>query len=105
MRWSVKRSVVKRSDVTQVLSRDGREFGTIVAGRHRLAARIGAGGTADVWRAYDESRDRAVTLKILRDPKDAAARRHFLAEARRLETRDHPGVVTVLGVQDALGDT
>ena len=105
MRPSVKRSVVKRSDVTQVLSREGREVGTIVAGRYRLAAHIGAGGTADVWRAYDESRDRAVTLKILRDPKDAEARRHFLAEARRLETLDHPGVVPVLGVHDALGDT
>jgi serine/threonine protein kinase len=104
MRSSVKRCV-KRSDVTQVLARDGREVGTIVAGRYRLAAHIGAGGTADVWRAYDESRDRAVTLKILRDPKDAEARRHFLAEARRLETLDHPSIVPVLGVHDALGDT
>ena len=96
---------MKRSDVTQVLSRDGREVGAIVAGRYRLAAHIGAGGTADVWRAYDESRDRPVTLKILRDAKDPEARRHFLAEARRLETLDHPSIVPVLGVHDALGDT
>ncbi len=96
---------VKRSDVTEVLSPAGRDLGTVVAGRYRLAAHIGTGGTADVWRAYDESRDRAVTLKILRDPSDADARRHFLAEARRLETLDHPSIVPVLGVHDALGDT
>ncbi len=96
---------VRRSDVTEVLSPAGRDVGTVVAGRYRLAAHIGTGGTADVWRAYDESRDRAVTLKILRDPQDADARRHFLAEARRLETLDHPSIVPVLGVHDALGDT
>jgi serine/threonine protein kinase len=96
---------VKRSDVTEVLSSGGRDIGTIVAGRYRLAAHIGAGGTADVWRAYDESRDRAVTLKILRDPENADSRRHFLAEARRLETLDHPSIVPVLGIHEALGDT
>jgi serine/threonine protein kinase len=96
---------VRRSDVTEVLYPSGRDTGTVVAGRYRLAAHIGTGGTSDVWRAYDESRDRAVTLKILRDPHDADARRHFLAEARRLETLDHPSIVPVLGVHEALGDT
>ena len=96
---------MRRSDVTEVLSRAGRGAGAVVAGRYRLAAHIGTGGSADVWRAYDESRDRAVTLKILRDPEDAEARRRFLAEARRLETLDHPSIVPVLGVHDALGDT
>jgi serine/threonine protein kinase len=96
---------VKRSDVTQVLSRSGRDVGAVVAGRYRLAAHIGSGGTSEVWRAYDESRDRPVTVKILRDPDDADARRHFLAEARRLETLDHPSIVPVLGIHEALGDT
>jgi serine/threonine protein kinase len=96
---------MKRSDVTEVLSPSGRDIGAVVAGRYRLATHIGAGGTADVWRAYDESRDRAVTVKILRDPNDADARRHFLAEARRLETLDHPSIVPVLGIHEALGDT
>ena len=96
---------MKRSDVTEVLSPSGRDIGAVVAGRYRLAAHIGTGGTSDVWRAYDESRDRAVTVKILRDPKDPDARRHFLAEARRLETLDHPSIVPVLGIHEALGDT
>jgi serine/threonine protein kinase len=87
------------------MSAGGRAIGAVVAGRYRLAAHIGAGGTADVWRAYDESKDRAVTLKILRDPSDSEARRHFLAEARRLETLDHPAIVRVLGIHEALGDT
>lgn len=105
MAWTSVIHFVRRSDVTEILSPSGRDIGTVVAGRYRLAAHIGSGGMADVWRAYDESRDRAVTLKILRDPKDADARRHFLAEARRLETLDHPSIVPVLGVHDALGDT
>jgi serine/threonine protein kinase len=96
---------MKRSDVTEVLSPSGRDIGAVVAGRYRLAAHIGTGGTADVWRAYDESRDRAVTVKILRHPNDPDARRHFLAEARRLETLDHPSIVPVLGIHEALGDT
>src|SRR4029079_9584148 len=96
---------MKRSDVTEILSPSGRDVGAVVAGRYRLAAHIGTGGTSDVWRAYDESRDRAVTVKILRDPKDPDARRHFLAEARRLETLDHPSIVPVLGIHEALGDT
>lgn len=96
---------MRRRDVTEVLSPAGRDVGTVVAGRYRLAAHIGAGSTADVWRAYDESRDRPVTVKILRDAHDAAARRHFLAEARRLETLDHPSIVPVLGIHEALGDT
>jgi tRNA A-37 threonylcarbamoyl transferase component Bud32 len=96
---------MKRSDVTEILSPSGRDIGAVVAGRYRLAAHIGTGGTSDVWRAYDESRDRAVTVKILRDPTDSDARRHFLAEARRLETLDHPSIVRVLGIHEALGDT
>jgi serine/threonine protein kinase len=96
---------MKRSDVTEILSPSGRDIGAVVAGRYRLAAHIGSGGTADVWRAYDESRDRPVTVKILRDANDPDARRHFLAEARRLETLDHPSIVPVLGIHEALGDT
>jgi serine/threonine protein kinase len=96
---------MRRSDVTEILSPSGRDIGAIVAGRYRLAAHIGTGATSDVWRAHDESRDRAVTVKILRDPKDSDARRQFLAEARRLETLDHPSIVPVLGIHEALGDT
>ena len=96
---------MRRSDVTEILSPSGRDIGAVVAGRYRLAAHIGTDGTSDVWRAHDESRDRAVTVKILRDPKDPDARRHFLAEARRLETLDHPSIVPVLGIHEALGDT
>ena len=47
---------MKRSDVTEILSPSGRDIGAVVAGRYRLAAHIGTGGTSDVWHAYDESR-------------------------------------------------
>jgi serine/threonine protein kinase len=96
---------MKRSDVTEILSPSGRDIGAVVAGRYRLAAHIGASSTADLWRAYDESRDRHVTVKILRDREDSEARRHFLAEAQRRETLDHPYIVPVIGIHEALGDT
>src|SRR5712692_10250443 len=90
---------------TEVLATLGRRAGTLIGGRYRLSAHLGAGSSADVWRAYDETRDRPVTLKILRDREDAETRRRFLEEARRLETLDHPAFVPVLGVQDSQGVT
>src|SRR6185369_13336387 len=49
---------------------------TCLAGRYRLADRLGVGGMAVVWRAYDEVLDRFVTVKVLAPglAVDAAAR-------------------------------
>lgn len=90
---------------TEILSGSAPAAGALVAGRYRLDAHIGAGGSADVWSARDERRDRLVTLKILRARDDLELRRQFLAEASRLRTIDHPNVVPVLGILDALGVT
>jgi serine/threonine protein kinase len=50
--------------------------GVLLAGRYRLAKRVGRGATADVWRAYDERLDRDVAIKLYRahNPIDAEAR-------------------------------
>lgn len=79
--------------------------GTVLVGRYRLDTRIGSGGSADVWRAHDQSRDRAVIVKLLRQRDDPKIRRRFLDEARRLTAVRHPGIVRHLGMHDALGHT
>jgi serine/threonine-protein kinase len=79
--------------------------GTVLLGRYRLRSLLGSGGTADVWAAHDEKRDRMVTIKLLRDREDPERRRRFLDEGLWLETIEHPGIVRALGRHDVLGLT
>jgi serine/threonine-protein kinase len=88
------------AEPTEIMSQAGSPTGKLVAGRYRLVTALGQGGSAEVWKAYEERRDRPVTLKILRDRSDRAARERFLDEAHRLETISHPSIVPVLGLQD-----
>jgi hypothetical protein len=79
--------------------------GTVLLGRYKLVSLMGAGGTADVWAAHDEKRDRTVTIKLLRDRDDPQARRRFLDEGLWLEAIEHPGIVRALGRHDVVGLT
>lgn len=90
---------VRDDDATQVIARGDRD--DLVLGRYRLLERVGTGGTADVWRARDERRDRTVTVKILRERDDPEMRASFLEEARLLDALAHPGSIPVLEIQDA----
>lgn len=81
------------------------ERADLVGGRYRLVERIGVGGSSDVWRAHDHRRDRAVTLKLLREPCDPADRRSFLREVRILDAIRHRGTIPVLATQDEPGAT
>ncbi len=59
--------------------------------RYELRGRIGAGGLADVYAAWDPLEEREVALKILRDPgRDDPHVRRFLREGRLLTNLDHP---------------
>jgi serine/threonine-protein kinase len=75
------------------------EAGTarVVAGRYRLAARIGSGGMGQVFRARDQVLGRTVALKVL--PEELAARpgfvERFRAEAKAAARLSHPNVVQV----------
>jgi serine/threonine protein kinase len=75
--------------------------GLALGDRYRLVERIGRGGYGEVYRARDESLDRAVAVKVLRQPEftEQRAAGEFLArfnrEARVMASLRHPNIVTV----------
>jgi hypothetical protein len=82
-----------------------RQIGQILAGRFRLAMSKGGDDVADVWHAVDESTQTVVTLEILRDRGNDAARQRFLAEARRMAAIERPSVMRVASIVDEGTDT
>jgi hypothetical protein len=85
------------------------DAGELVAGRYRLAERIGQGSMGVVWRARDERLDRVVAVKQL--DYDAAigpaagaqAAQRALREARLTARLRHPHAITVHDVVEAPG--
>ncbi|MEU8843867.1 protein kinase [Streptomyces roseus] len=71
------------------------ECDTLLAGRYRLQAPIGSGGTADVFRGTDEVLGREVAVKVLRADTDTVSAEGFYAEARTLARLSHRALVTV----------
>ena len=70
-----------------------------IAGRYRIEERLGAGGTAVVYRAFDTQLGRRVTLKLLHEHaiRDPELLERFDREARAIaRLGGHPNVVTVL---------
>ena len=69
----------------------------IIAGRYRVAARIGSGGMGEVFRARDQVLGRTVAVKVL--PQELAARQGFVerfrAEAQAAARLSHPNAVQV----------
>jgi hypothetical protein len=66
-------------------------------GRYAVRRRIGAGGFATVWLAYDEQLDAPVAIKVLADnwTDDHHVRTRFVEEGRFLRRVESPHVVTV----------
>jgi hypothetical protein len=66
-------------------------------GRYAVRRRIGAGGFATVWLAYDDQLDSPVAVKVLADnwTEDHHIRTRFVEEGRYLRRVDSPHVVTV----------
>ena len=73
-------------------------------GRYLVGDRLGNGGTASVYRAYDQIQERTVALKILSHGADDAARSRFQLEARTVASLRHPHIVQTLQVGNAAGD-
>jgi serine/threonine-protein kinase len=70
---------------------------TVLGGRYRLVERLGAGGMAVVWRAYDEVLDRPVAIKVLapRLTADPTFRWQLRAEAQAAGKLCHPHITNV----------
>ncbi|MFT3764174.1 MAG: protein kinase [Minicystis sp.] len=66
-------------------------------GRYLLVRRLGKGGFAVVWEAYDEVADARVVLKVLHPDltRDATRVERFFRGARAMAETDHPAVVRV----------
>ena len=66
-------------------------------GRYAVRRRIGSGGFATVWLAYDEQLDSPVAVKVLAEnwTEDATVRQRFLEEGRFLRKVESPYVVSV----------
>ena len=76
-------------------------------GRFVIAAPLGRGGMASVWRARDELLGREVALKVLSESlaTHEDARRRFRHEAHVAARLDHPGVAAVYESGEADGFT
>ena len=71
-----------------------------MAGRYVFGDFIASGGMAEVWRARDNDYSRDVAIKLLKPEyaDDPASRSRFDAEARHVQSIDHPNVAAVYDV-------
>lgn len=80
------------TDPTQAIPTDGPQ--RVVADRYRLVSLLGRGGTAEVWKAEDDSLGRSVALKLVTVQTDESSARAG-EEARMLARLSHPSIVPV----------
>jgi eukaryotic-like serine/threonine-protein kinase len=80
-------------------------IGTLLSGRFRLEERVGSGGMSTVYRAFDETLERWVAIKILQDQiaEDDDQLERFRREARSVARLNHPHVVTVIDAGEDQG--
>jgi tRNA A-37 threonylcarbamoyl transferase component Bud32 len=73
-------------------------IGTLLCNRFRLEEKIGSGGMSTVYRAFDETLERWVAIKVLHADmsQDEAQLERFRREARAAARLSNPHVVTVI---------
>src|SRR2546423_4736580 len=73
-------------------------IGTLLNGRFRLEEQIGSGGMSTVYRAFDETLERWVAIKLMHGALSGDPLQHerFRREARSVARLSHPHVVTVI---------
>jgi len=80
--------------------------GAKLHGRYRIEAQIGAGGMSTVYRAFDETLEREVAIKVLHSDisRDPAALERFGREARTVAQLSDPHIVMVIDAGEDEGD-
>ena len=73
-------------------------------GRYLVGKRLGSGGAASVYQAYDQIQERMVALKILLPGADPAVHSRFRQEARTVARLQHPHIVQTFQVGDAASE-
>ena len=73
------------------------------SGRYELKDRIGHGGMGEVYRAFDRTTNRDVTIKTLLDFRDDAALVQFRHECSVLASLNHPNIVDIYDIGDFEG--
>ena len=70
---------------------------SVLAERYEMQGRIGSGGMATVWRAFDRRLSREVAIKVLHEALTAndQFRQRFEREARHIASFSHPNIVVV----------
>jgi serine/threonine-protein kinase len=78
----------------------------VLGGRYRLVERLGTGGMAVVWRAYDEVLGRQVAVKVLaaKLTADRDSRDMIRAEAQAAARLSHPNITGVYDYGESTGD-
>jgi serine/threonine protein kinase len=73
-------------------------IGTRLSGRYRIEDEVGSGGMSTVYRAFDETLEREVAVKLMHSDisSDPAALERFRREARTVAQLSHPHVVMVI---------
>ena len=73
-------------------------IGTLLNGRFRLEEQVGSGGMSTVYRAFDETLERWVAIKLMHRSlaHDPLQLERFRREARAVARLSHPHVVTVI---------
>ncbi len=73
-------------------------IGTLLGGRFRLEEKIGSGGMSTVYRAFDETLERWVAIKLMHREisSDSDQLERFRREARAVASLNHPHLVTVI---------
>src|SRR3954449_5670094 len=79
--------------------------GTLLSGRYRLDAEIGAGGMSTVYRAFDTVLERPVAIKLMHRHIAAHSEQleRFRREGRAVAQLSHPHIVTVIDASEDEG--
>lgn len=76
----------------------GKKFWT-----YRIEGVLGSGGTATVYRAFDEKEQRSVAIKILPEGMDRSQIQRFKQETKVLSQLDHPNIIKIFDIGSADG--